>query len=106
MVLVAITADGKKIVHRVVSGPTSYSTGGFTVTVGELVKILSLSVSVRSNLKVDNLVHVVDYVVSGNAITFRVYRIDVTAAAPSAWSEVPAGTDISALVLEVVAIGY
>jgi hypothetical protein len=103
--IVGLTVDGKKIVQAVVTGPSSYATGGFTVTMGELSKIHAASVSVRSNLKADNYVHAVDYAVSDNTITFKVYRIDVTAGAPSAWSEVPAGTDLSDLTLEVVAIG-
>jgi hypothetical protein len=105
MTLIGLTADGKKIVQTVVTGPSSYAAGGFTVTIGELSKIHAAKVSVRSNLKVSNYVHAVDYTVSGNTITFVVYRIDVTAAAPSAWSEVPSGSDISALTLEVVAVG-
>ena len=105
MPLVALTADGKKVVQVTVRGPSSYSTGGFRVVIGELEKIHALVVSVRTNLKVDNYVHAVDYSYTGNTVTFTVYRIDVTAAAPSAWSEVPAGTDLSSLVLEVVAIG-
>jgi hypothetical protein len=105
LTLVALTADGKKVVQKVVVGPASYSTGGFKVVIEELSKIHALVVSVRTNLKVSNYVHVVDYSYADNAVTFTVYRIDVTAAAPSAWAEVPAGTDLSGLVLEIVAIG-
>jgi hypothetical protein len=105
MAVIGLTADGKKIAQRVVSGPTSYATGGFTVRFSELNKIHAVKVSVRTNLKVSNYVHAVDYSYSGNTITFVVYRIDVTAAAPSAWSESPAGSDLSALSLEIIAIG-
>jgi hypothetical protein len=105
LTLVALTADGKKVVQKVVTGPSSYSTGGFNVVVDELNKIHALVVSVRTNLKVSNYVHVVDYSYADNVVTFTVYRIDVTATAPSAWVEVPAGTDISGLVIEIVAIG-
>jgi hypothetical protein len=103
--LVALTSDGRKVVQVTATGPTSYTTGGFRVVIGELEKIHALLVSVRTNLKVSNYVHVVDYSYAGNTITFTVHRIDVTAAAPAAWSEVPDGTDISGLVLEIVAIG-
>jgi hypothetical protein len=105
MTLIGLTADGKKIVQTVVSGPSSYATGGFTVRLGELTKIHAAKVSIRTNLKVSNYVHAVDYSISENTITFVVYRIDTTAAAPAAWEEVAAGTDISALSLEIVAIG-
>jgi hypothetical protein len=103
--VVGITDDGRKIVQKVITGPSSYETGGFTVTLGEVNRIQALVVSVRTNLKVSNYVHAVDYSYTGNTITFTVYRMDVTADAPSAWSEVPAGTDLSALTLEVLAIG-
>ncbi len=105
MTVIGLTADGKKIVQTIAAGPASYATGGFTVRLNELNKIHAANVSVRTNLKVSNYVHAVDYTYSGNAITITVYRIDVTAAAPSAWSETPSGTDLSSLVLEIVAIG-
>jgi len=103
--VIGLTADGKKIVHKVTTGPTSYSSGGFTVRITELNRIDAVSVSIRTNLKVDDLVHVVDYSVSDNTITFTVYYINVTASSPVSWSEVSDGTDISALTLEIIAIG-
>jgi len=103
--VIGVTADGKKIVQATARGPSSYASGGFNVTLGELSRIQALAVSVRANLKVSNYVHAVDYSYAGNTITFTVYRIDVTATAPSDWSEVPAGTDLSALTLEILAIG-
>ena len=105
MPLIGQTLNGIKIVQMVVKGPSSYATGGFTVTVPELQKIIAVCVSIRTNLKVTGYVHVVDYRYSGNTITFVVYRINVKAASPSAWSEVPAGTDISALEIEVIVFG-
>jgi hypothetical protein len=103
--LIGLTLDGKKIVSMVVKGPSSYAAGGWTVYVPELSKIHAVSVSVRTNLKANNYVHAVDYRYSNNAITFVAYRIDVTATSPAAWSEVPTGTDLSALEIEVVAVG-
>jgi hypothetical protein len=105
LALIALTADGKKVVQKVVTGPSSYKTGGFKVVVDELSKIHALAVSVRLNLKVNNYVHVVDYSYTDNIITFTVYRVDVTAAAPAAWAEVPDGTDLSSLVIDIVAVG-
>jgi hypothetical protein len=103
--IVALTADGRKIVQVTVRGPTSYTTGGFRVVVPEIDKIHALAVSVRTNLRVSNFVHVVDFTYAGNTITFTVYRIDITAPAPASWSEVPAGTNLSGLVLDIIAIG-
>lgn len=109
MAVIGLTIDGKKVVQAIVTGPSSYTTGGFTVTIGDVSKIHAVTgLNVRSNLKINNYVHVVDYDVppgGTNTIILKVYRIDVTAGAPSAWSEVPAGTDLSALTLEIVAVG-
>ncbi|MCR6691523.1 MAG: hypothetical protein MRT15_03960 [archaeon YNP-LCB-003-016] len=104
MTVIALTTDGRKIAQTIVSGPSSYATGGFTVRFGELNRIDAAIIRPRVNLKISNYVHVLDYTVSGNAITITVYRIDVTATTAS-WSEVPAGTDISALILEITVIG-
>jgi len=104
MTVIGLTADGKKIVQKIVTGPSSYSSGGFTETIGELKRIDAVQISIRTNLKTDNYVYVVDYSISGNTITFTVYRIDVTASTAS-WSE-PTGVDLSSLVIEVIAIGF
>lgn len=105
--LIDITQHGKKIIKYVVRAPSSYTTGGFTVTINEVSSIKACQVSVRSPLKVDNYVHQVeyDYDESSNTITIKVSRIDVTGSAPVAWEEVPDGTDISALMLEILVIG-
>jgi hypothetical protein len=103
--LIALTVDGKKVVSKVATGPSSYTAGGFRVVIDELSKIHALAVSVRANLKGSNYVYAIDYSYTDNVVTFVVHRIDVTATAPAAWAEVPAGTDLSGLVLEIVAIG-
>jgi hypothetical protein len=106
MPIVGLTADGLKIAKVTVTGPASYPAGGFAVVVPELQRILHAFVSIATSLKVDNYVHAIDFSVSGNTVTIRVYRIDVTASAPAGWTEVPAVTDISGLVLEIFAIGF
>ena len=103
--LVAVTADGKKIVTLTTTGPSSYTTGGFRVTVPELQRILALNVNIKVNQKDDNIVYALDYDYSGNTITFKAYKIDVTATAPSPWSEVSAGTNLSGIVINITAIG-
>ena len=103
--LVSVTADGKKIVTLTTTGPTNYTTGGFQVTVPELQRILALNVNIKVNQKDDNTVYALDYDYSGNTITFKAYKIDVTATAPSSWSEVSAGTNLSGIVINITAIG-
>jgi hypothetical protein len=105
MPIVGLTADGLKIAKVRASGPTSYTAGGFTVVVPELQRILHAFISIVTPLRVGSFEHNIDFGVSGNTVTVRVFRIDVAATTP-AWEEVPAGTDISGLVLEIFAIGF
>ena len=105
MSIITIFPDGRKLVKLEVKGPTSYLTGGFSVRVGELVTIETVAINVRTSLRITNFVHKISYSYAKNTITVVVHRIDVTAAAPSAWAEVPSGTDISALLLEIHVIG-
>jgi hypothetical protein len=97
----------RKIAFTTVSGPTSYNqTTGIQVTINELQRIDNAIVTVNAPLQVNNFVHAVRVdSISGNVITIRVFRIDVTASAPATWAEVPNGTNISALQLNIVAIG-
>jgi hypothetical protein len=106
MPIAGLTADGLKIAKVTARGPASYTAGGFRVVVPELQRILHAFVSIATSLKANNLVHTIDFSVSGNTVTIKVYRIDVTANAPAGWAEVPANTDISELVLEILAIGF
>jgi hypothetical protein len=102
----AILLD-RKIAFTTVSGPTSYNaTTGIQVIINELQRIENAIVTVNVPLQVNNFVHAVRVdSISGNVITLRVFRIDVTATAPATWSEVPNTTNISALQINIVAIG-
>jgi len=98
----------KKIKFKTVTGPTSYdATNGWKVYIDEIQLIEHASIAVDKPFRENNYVYVVDIAeVSGNVVTLRVYRIDVTATAPSTWAEVPAATNISALRVTVIAIGH
>jgi len=98
--IIGLTADGKKIVRKVVSGPTS---GEWTETLGELNEIEAVSLSVRTYRKADNIVEKVEYTTSGNTVTITVYTLDVTASAPISWTEDTG--DRSGLTVEIIAIG-
>jgi len=104
-VLVSVTADGKKIVTLTTTGPSNYTTGGFKVIIPELQRILALNVDIKVNQKDDNIVYALDYDYSGNTITFKAYKIDVTATAPSPWLEVSDGKNLSGIVINIIAIG-
>ena len=104
MPIIGTTSEGKKIVQLVVSGPKSY-TSPVTVRVEEISYIETANLSLRTNLKVTDFVHVVDYTYTKNEICYRVFRINTTVASPASWVEIPAGDDISDLVLEILVIG-
>lgn len=81
------------------SGPASYSTGGFTVA-------LPINPSyVVVTLVNGNNAYRISYTVSGNTLTIQVFELsaDTTTGAISA-SEVAAGTDLSALTFNVIAL--
>lgn len=100
MAVIGLTADGKKIVLVSVPGPSSYTSGGFTVTVPELARVHAvLFAFITGGYKVGGLT------VSGNSITVSVhyYNYPATSSGPSV--EVPAGTDLSGQTVTLIVIG-
>ncbi|MEM1694793.1 MAG: hypothetical protein QW456_11350 [Ignisphaera sp.] len=100
MVVIGLTADGRKIVAVSAAGPASYATGGFAVRVPELEHVHAvLSASITGGYKIGGLS------ISGNAVTVVVhyYNYPATAAGPS--TEVPAGTDLSGQTVTLVVVG-
>lgn len=91
-----------KVVARTVNGPASYTAGGFTVVVPELDEVKIAAVSLRN--PADN--HLIRYSVSGNTITIQVFTIAADANGNITATEVANGTDLSALVFDIVAVGY
>ena len=104
--------DKLKVYETVVSGPTSYSTGGFTVTT-PLKRILHNEVPIEAIVitpsLASNFVRVIEVVppttASPNTFNIKVHQIDVTATAPATWSEVAAGTDLSSMKIRIRAVG-
>jgi len=82
-----------------VSGPTSYPTGGFTVTVAKLRRVFDAMVEAGGGYKAS----VVS--ISANTVKVEVRYYDYPAAAAGTAIEVPAGTDLSAVTFRIVAIG-
>jgi len=81
-----------------VTGPTSYSTGGFTVTITDLMKIDGAVVIAGGGYKAE-----VKW--TANKLTIVVRYFDYPAAAAGAAIEVPAGTDLSGVTFIIIAIG-
>jgi len=80
----------------ITSGPASYTTGGFTVTVSELSKVHG-AVAVTSGGYVASVAGVSD-----NTVTIAVYE-NAGAAGPLA--EVGAGTDLSGVTFYIFVVG-
>ena len=93
-----------KVYAGSVAGPASYPTGGFTITVNGLSKINTAIVTFKG-ARPNDLVYQIDVSWSGNVITVKVMSLNVTAASPVAWGEVAAGTDLSGLTFDIIAIG-
>ncbi|MEM4283780.1 MAG: hypothetical protein QXS96_04750 [Candidatus Caldarchaeum sp.] len=107
MAKIIILQDGTKVFEDTITGPTSYTAGGFLVRI-PFSKIFAetISVTVSAPLLVNNFVHMIEVIPPAstdpqNTFKVKVHRIDVTATAPAAWSEVPDNTDISALKINV-----
>jgi len=94
-------ADGRLIAITTSSGPSSYSSGGFSVTVSELRKVEQV-IAVYADA---------GYLCTGspgtgNAVTVKAYYFDYDASADGAAIEVADGTDLSGVTFTVVAIGF
>lgn len=100
MAVIGLTADGKKIVLVSVPGPSSYTSGGFTVTVPELAKVHAvLSAFITGGYKIGDLI------VSDNNITVSIHYYDYPATSPGLSVEVPAGTNLSRFYVTLVVVG-
>ncbi|MEM4975796.1 MAG: hypothetical protein QXT64_00555 [Desulfurococcaceae archaeon] len=98
--ILALTADGKKIVLVSAAGPSSYTSGGLTVTVSELEHVHAvLFAFITGGYKVGGLT------VSGNRVTVVVHYYNYPAAAAGTSVEVPAGTDLSGQTVTLVVVG-
>lgn len=100
MAVLALTADGKKIAFVSVTGPSSYTTGGFAVVVPELEHVHAvLSASITGGYKIGGLS------VSGNRVTVVVHYYDYPAASAGTSTEIPAGTNLSGQTITLIVIG-
>ena len=92
-----------KIAVTETAGPTSYATGGFTVTLDGISNISFASVVITNNPGNK----LATWSVSGNTVTIKVYTIaaDTSSGAISA-TEDAAATDESSLTFAVFAVGY
>ena len=80
------------------TGPTSYTQGGFTETIGEVSKITSVVISAR-NLSGNQRIK---YSVSGNVVTIQIFTITAdTTTGDINETEVGNGVDLSSLVFDL-----
>lgn len=88
------------LVSGVVNGPSSYATGGFTITVPDITKVVNAVVVLKSG---DNL-YKAGFSSSGNKITVVVYELSSSTAGLKV-EEVAAGTDLSSVEFAYIVIG-
>ena len=81
------------------TGPSSYSSGGFTVSVGKLRIVKHANVELSGGY-VGEVASI-----SGNTLTIKAYYFDYDASADGAAVEVADGTDLSSVTVKVIAWG-
>lgn len=81
-----------------VAGPTSYASGGFTITFGEVEKILNAAVQCdRSQiLEASDTAYGLRVTFTGNTVRVVVVVASTVGAGPNAWAEIATGTNLSA----------
>jgi len=92
----------RRVYANSVTGPTSYSTGGFTVST--TLDTIEFAIVVLRNNPGNK---VIQYRFSGNTITIQIFTISAstTTGAISA-TEDAAGTNESSLIFDIIAVGY
>ena len=94
------------VVVKQVSGPSSYPSGGFTVTIPELTNIKEVAVIPNPSqiLEADDTVYSISWTVSGNSVTIVIKTLNVTASSPVSWTELGA-VDLSGVTFTIIATG-
>lgn len=83
-------------VVKVVSGPSSYPSGGFEISAGEYEKLEDANVEMHPDTILGtSIVPGFDISLSGNKATVAVYQI-ASGSVSTTWGEVSGGTDLSA----------
>ena len=101
MTVIALTSEGKKIAVTSVAGPSSYTTGGFQVSIPELSRVEQILFAfITGGYRIGGLS------ISGNAVTVVVHYYDYDATSDGVSIQVPAGTNLSAQTVTLAVIGY
>jgi len=103
--IIGQTKDGRLIVYFEESGPSSYSSGGFSVSIGTLRKVERIV-----DLSNDGgfLTHPAKVTISGNSLTIPVYYhyFQCPVTCPVVGWEVTEGRDLSAYKFKGVVVGF
>jgi len=90
---------GYKISEISVAGPTSYPAGGFDVVIGNMRNVLNAIPTITGGF----LAEVAS--ITDNKVKIKVNRFDYPAAAAGPAVEIPAGTNIAAQTVRLIAFG-
>jgi len=97
-----IKGKRQHLIHVTSSGPASYSTGGFTVTVNSLRRVDKvIAVSNDGGYKTD----AGDVSISNNVVTVKVREYQYTCGGTYIADEVSSGKDLSGVTFSLLVIG-
>lgn len=90
--------SGKLLIYKT-AGPSSYTSGGFTVTIPNVSRIIAAGII---NVTGGYLAEIAG--ISGNTVTIKVYEFNYPATAAGPATEVAAGTDLSSVEFTLLVI--
>ena len=103
--LIGTVAGGKKLVELEITGPTSYTTGGFIERVSVGVKLDAFAVALADTPRANDLAYDANVTKEGeDGIKIALYSINVTATTPVAWSEFAAAANVSGFKFRGIAV--
>ena len=101
--VIAQFPDGRFLVKATFSGPSSYSTGGFSQSITSFRKIEAvISISNDGGYKVDPA----EITIGAGSITVKVREYYYTCGGPDAAIEVASGKDLSGVTFQAILLGF
>jgi hypothetical protein len=88
-----------------ITGPTSYTSGGFIERIGVGTKLDAFTIALVDTPRTSDYVSDAKITKDGeNGIKIALYRINTTTASPTAWAELGATADVSGFKFRGIAV--
>jgi len=100
--IIAVFADGRKLVNETATGPASYVTGGFTVTMSGL-RVIDKIIGIGNDK--GYIANPADATIALNIVTVLVRLMDYACVSEYGASQVTSGRPLSNVTFNVLAIG-